>query len=72
VTGSVCLKRRGDVPGTVPLAMDIRVQKSAGVVEALSMYMLSKVSKESNFLDILSLNSFLSWFVDFGDPVPPT
>jgi hypothetical protein len=72
VTGSVCLTKRGDVPGTVPLAMDIRVQKSAGVVEALPMYMLSKVRYESNDKDFLFFQLIVPLCQDFGDPVPAT
>jgi hypothetical protein len=72
VTGSVCLTKRGDVPGTVPLAMDIRVQKSAGVVEALPMYMLSKVRYESNDKDFIFFQLIVPLCQDFGDPVPAT
>ena len=50
VTGAVSLENQGDashdsrdVPGTIQLALDLRVQNSAGVVEPVSMYALSKV-----------------------------
>lgn len=60
------------MPRTVPLAMDIRVQKSAGVVEALPMYMLSKVRCESNALVFFLSQLIVSLFQDICDPVPVT
>ena len=52
VTGEVSLEHQGDedaghgsrdAPGTIPLASDLRVQSSAGVVEPVRMYELTKV-----------------------------
>lgn len=50
VTGAVSLENQGDashasrdVSGTIQLALDLRVQDSAGVVEPVPMYALSKV-----------------------------
>ena len=50
VTGAVSLEDQGDgsrgsrdAAGTIQLALDLRVQSSAGVVEPVPMYALTKV-----------------------------
>ena len=51
VTGAVSLENR-DAPGTVQLALDLRVQSSAGVVEPVPMYALTKVRQ--NMFELLA------------------